>query len=170
MQAKTIRVLGALLGLGCLFASSPARAEQPVTIPLYFGGINTESYTANPVTNLAADGPGSSTVDPVDPNQAKAELTGNTLIVQEHVNGNVEIMISNYDNGETILYTRFDDSLTIQLTDTANYLLRMRFEDGRVAYGLFSYPPFINGKEVKNGQLYIRHGYSIYALPGTKVK
>ena len=79
-------------------------------------------------------------------------------------------MLRNYDLGKTILFTRFDQSLTIQLSDTATYLITMRFEDMQTAYGKFNYPASLSRKEVKNGQLYIRRGGSIYALPGTKVK
>ena len=170
MRTRTIIILGALAGLGCLFASLPVRAEQTVDVPLYFGGLNTGSYTATTSSSLSADSPGSSTVDPVDPNQATAELTGSTLVLQENVEGSVDIMLRNYDLGETILFTRFDHSLTIQLNDTATYLIIMRLEDTRMIYGLFSYPASFSRKEMKNGQLYIRRGSSIYALPGTKVQ
>lgn len=163
------RLYFAIMTLVCgMCVALPAQAEQPMAIPLYFGGD--ESYTVHTATSMTADGPGSSTVDPVDPNQATAELTGSTLVVHENVEGNVGITIRNYDLGETILYTSFDQSLTIQLTDTATYLIIMRFEDMRTAYGKFNYPTSLSRKEVKNGQLYIRRGTSIYALPGTKVK
>lgn len=46
------------------------------------------------------DGPGSSTVDPIDPNQLKVELNGCMLSVYENVEESVEIMISNSEHGE----------------------------------------------------------------------
>lgn len=168
MRTRTIIILEALVGLGCLFASLPVRAEQTVDVPLYFAELNNDELVS--AKWLTADSPGSSTVDPVDPNQAKVELTGSTLVVEENVEGNVDITIRNYDFGKTILFTRFDQSLTIQLSDTATYLITMRFEDMRTAYGKFNYPASLSRKEMKNGQLYIRRGTSIYALPGTKVK
>ena len=168
------RLYSVILTIVCaICAALPVRAEMPVDIPLYFGGYKTldgSTYSVVTATTLTEDSPGSSTVDPVDPNQAKAELTGSTLVVEENVEGNVDITIRNYDFGKTILYTRFDQSLTIQLSDTATYLITMRFEDMRTAYGKFNYPASLSRKEVKNGQLYIRRGSSIYALPGTKVK
>lgn len=163
------RLYYAILTIVCgMCVALPARAEQPVNIPLYFVGLNNDELVS--AKWLTADSPGSSTVDPVDPNQAKVELTGSTLVVEENVEGNVDITIRNYDFGKTILYTRFDQSLSIQLSDTATYLIIMRFEDMRTAYGKFNYPASLSRKEMKNGQLYIRRGTSIYALPGTKVK
>jgi len=168
------RLYSVILTIVCVIcAALPVRAEMPVDIPLYFGGYKTldgSTYSVVTATTQTEDSPGSSTVDPVDPNQAKVELTGSTLVVDEYVEGNVEVMIKNFELGETILYTCFDQSLAIQLNDTATYLIILRFSDARMAYGMFSYPASLGRKEMKNGQLYIRRGNSIYALPGTKVK
>lgn len=168
------RLYSVILTIVCaICAALPVRAEMPVDIPLYFGGLSVVDgsiYSAIANAMQTEDSPGSSTVDPVDPNQAKVELTGSTLVVQENVEGNVEVMIKNYELGETILFTCFDQSLTIQLNDTATYLIILRFRDARMAYGMFSYPASLGRKEMKNGKLYIRRGSSIYALPGTKVK
>lgn len=168
------RLYSIILAILCgMCVALPARAEHAVNIPLYFNvrvSNDKATYTAVTSMEMAADGPGSSTVDPVDPNQATAELTGSTLVIHEYVDGNVEITVRNYELSKTILFTRFDDSLSIQLTDAAIYLITMRFEDQRTAYGVFSYPTSYGKKEVKNGQLYIRRGNSIYALPGTKVQ
>ena len=167
------RIYSTILIIVCgIFAALPVQAEIPVEIPLYFGGFypgDEEAHIVNAQT-LTADSPGSSTIDPVDPNQVKVELDGCTLSVHEYAEGNAEIMISNDDLHKTILYTSFDDLLTVQLTDTATYSIIIRLEDMPLAYGRFSYPAFLNKKVMRNGQLYIRQGNSFYALPGTKVE
>ena len=167
------RIYSVILILVCaVCVVLPVQAEIPVEIPLYFFGFYS-GYDGVHIYNnqmLTADSPGSSTVEPVDPNQVKVELDGCTLSVHENAEGSVEIMISNDDLHKTLLYTRFDDLLTVQLTDTATYSIIIRLEDMPLAYGRFSYPAFLNKKVMRNGQLYIRQGNSIYALPGTKVE
>lgn len=167
------RIYSVILILVCaVCVVLPVQAEIPVEIPLYFFGFcsgDEEVHIYN-AQMLTADGPGSSTVEPVDPNQVKVELDGCTLSVHENAVGSVEIMISNDDLHKTLLYTRFDDLLTVQLTDTATYSIIIRLEDLPLAYGRFSYPAFLNKKVMRNGQLYIRQGNSFYALPGTKVQ
>ena len=160
---RFIKFMAVVCGM-CIPVS--VQAQSPVTIPLYFGGFDSNGA----YSSILDDNPGSSTVDPVDPNLVKVELTGSTLSVYENVEGSVEIMIHNHELGKTILYTRFEYSLTIQLTDTATYLIIMSIENLPLVYGKFSYPASISKKEMKNGQLYIRQGNSIYALPGTKVE
>lgn len=160
-------ILAILTILGCLIAALPAMAENTVDIPLYDYYINSDGFEG---FCLSEDNPGSSTVDPIDPNQAKAELTGSTLVVQEHVDGVVVIEVINADNGQSILSTSFDNMLTLQLVDTATYVLRLKFENGRTVYGRFDYPINIGRKEMKNGQLYIRFGGKLYAIPGTKIR
>lgn len=167
------RIYSVILVIVCgIYAALPVQAEIPVEIPLYFGGFYSDEGAIHITTNkpLSADSPGSSTVEPVDPNQVKVELDGCTLSVHENAEGSVEIMISNDDLHKTLLYTRFDDLLTVQLTDTATYSIIIRLEDMPLAYGRFRYPAFLNKKVMRNGQLYIRQGNSIYALPGTKVE
>lgn len=168
------RLYSVILTIVCtICAALPVRAEMPVDIPLYFGGYKTldgSTYSVVTATTLTEDSPGSSTVEPVDPNQVKVELDGCTLSVHENAEGSVEIMISNDDLHKTILYTSFDDLLTVQLTDTATYSIIIRLEDMPLAYGRFRYPAFLNKKVMCNGQLYIRQGNSFYALPGTKVE
>ena len=167
------RIYSVILILVCaVCVVLPVQAEIPVEIPLYFGGFYSgdEGVHIYNAQMLTADSPGSSTVEPVDPNQVKVELDGCTLSVHENVEGSVEIMISNDDLHKTLLYTRFDDLLTVQLTDTATYSIIIRLEDMPLAYGRFSYPAFLNKKVMRNGQLYIRQGNSFYALPGTKVQ
>ena len=164
MKTRTILILIALV-------SVVMQAEIPVEIPLFFGDPSFETPVAQTANAChTADSPGSSTIEPVDPNLAKVELDGNTLSVRENVEGSVDILIRNDDLHQTILYTSFDDMLTVQLTDTATYLIIIRLEYEQLAYGRFTYPAFLKKKEMKNGQLYIRQGNSIYVLPGTKVK
>lgn len=166
------RIYSTILIIVCgIFAALPVQAEIPVEIPLYFFGFYSGDEGVH-ISNqmLTEDSPGSSTVEPVDPNLAKVELDGCTLFVHENAEGSVEIMISNDDLRKTLLYARFDNLLTVQLTDTATYSIIIRLEDMPLAYGRFRYPAFLNKKVMRNGQLYIRQGNSFYALPGTKVE
>lgn len=167
------RIYSVILVIVCgICAALPVQAEIPVEIPLYFGGFypgDEEAHIVNAQT-LTADSPGSSTIDPVDPNLAKVELDGCTLSVHEYTEGNAKIMICNDDLRQTILYTRFDDLLTVRLIDTATYIIMIRLENMPLAYGRFIYPAFLNKKVMRNGQFYLRQGNSVYALPGTKVQ
>ena len=85
--------------IGICLCALIAYAGSTVNIPLTHGYNIPCSYT---ITE-SADDPGSSTVDPVDPNQAKAELTGNTLKVYEGLEGEAQISVNNMTHPQVIL-------------------------------------------------------------------
>ena len=137
-------------------------ADSTVTIPMTYK--NVESLTES------ADDPGSSTVDPVDPNQAKAELTGNTLKVYEGLEGNAQISVNNITHPQVILQTSFDESVTLTLTDTARYSIQLYHPSIGFVYGTFQYPIDKVRKVMQNGRLFIRFGKHFYSPSGVKIQ
>ena len=141
-------------------------ADSTVTIPLHHESNISDSYT---ITE-SADDPGSSTVDPVDPNQAKAELTGNTLKVYEGLEGNAQISVNNITHPQVILQTSFDESVTLTLTDTAQYSIQLYHPSIGFVYGTFQYPIDKVRKVMQNGRLLIRFGKHFYSPSGVKIQ
>lgn len=137
-------------------------ADSTVTIPMTYK--NVESLTES------ADGPGSSTVDPVDPNQAKAELTGNTLKVYEGMEGNAQISVNNITHPQVVLQTGFDESVTLTLTDTARYSIQLYHPSIGFVYGTFQYPIDKVRKVMQNGRVLIRFGKHFYSPSGVKIQ
>ena len=139
-----------------------AYAGSTVTIPLTYK--NVESLTES------ADDPGSSTVDPVDPNQARVELTGNTLNIYEGLEGNAHISLYNMTSPHVVLQTFFDESVTVTLTDTAQYRILLSNPNLGVVYGTFRYPVDQTRKVMQEGRLYILLGNHSYSLSGVKIQ
>ncbi len=137
-------------------------ADSTVTIPMTYK--NVESLTES------ADDPGSSTVDPVDPNQARVELTGNTLNIYEGLEGNAHISLYNMTSPHVVLQTFFDESVTVTLTDTAQYRILLSNPNLGVVYGTFRYPVDQTRKVMQEGRLYILLGNHSYSLSGVKIQ
>ena len=142
-------------------------ADSSVSIPLKFGsGIIPDSFTEVE----SADDPGSSTVDPVDPNQAKAELTGNTLKVYEGLEGNANISVYNMTYRQVVLQTSFEDSVQLTLTDTAQYSIQLFHPDLGTVYGTFRYPADNARKVMQGGRMFILFGNHFYSPGGVKIQ
>ena len=141
-------------------------ADSTVTIPLRFG----YNIACSGTEIDSADDPGSSTVDPVDPNQAKAELTGNTLKVYEGLEGNAQISVKNITHPQVILQTSFDESVQVTLTDTAQYSIQLFHPDLGTVYGTFRYPVDNARKVVQGGSLFILFGKHFYSPSGVKIQ
>lgn len=155
-----------LSAIGICLCALIAYAGSTVNIPLTHGLNLSNSYN---VTE-SADDPGSSTVDPVDPNQAKAELTGNTLKVYEGLEGNAQISVNNITHPQVILQTSFDESVTLTLTDTARYSIQLYHPSIGFVYGTFRYPVDDARKVMMNGQMYILLDYHFYSPSGVKIQ
>ena len=166
------RVLYVILFFGILLPF-PLYAKYPVEIPLYdctYSNLAVESCWGYLAT---MDGPGSSTVDPVDPNLARAELSNNTLVVSENGEGEAEIKVYKYDSREKIFIGTFDSSISLQLTDTAKYVIWMGVNKSgieRNIVGKFQYPSPAGLKEIRQGQLYVLQGEKVYTIQGKEVK
>ena len=139
-------------------------ADSTVTIPLYFGC----SITCSGIDS--ADDPGSSTVDPVDPNQARVELTGNTLKVYEGLEGNARLWVYNMTHTQVVLQTGFDESVQVTLTDTAQYSIQLFHPDLGTLYGTFRYPVDNARKVVQGGRLFILFNNHLYSPGGVKIR
>ena len=155
-----------LSAIGICLCALIAYAGSTVNIPLTHGLNLSNSFTQTE----SADDPGSSTVDPVDPNQAKAELTGNTLKVYEGLEGNAQISVNNMTHPQVILQTSFDESVTLTLTDTAQYSIQLYHPSIGFVYGTFQYPIEKVRKVMQNGRVLIRFGKHFYSPSGVKIQ
>ena len=149
-------------------------AEQPAdTIPLYI-----------------QDDPGSSTVDPVDPNQVVATLKGDELTIREYTG--VDITYSLQHNAPSQMPSvhrapqsdTFRDMVTLQITESGEYQLLLTNPSwGYSIFGNFIYAPqgieqisssSQGGKTSRlvlvNGQIFILRGEKIYTVTGQEVR
>ena len=154
---------------GCEYNYDPH--ETPTdTIPLY-----------------AQDDPGSSTVDPVDPNQVVATLQGDQLTIHEKTG--VEVTYSLHHNAPAQAPAQhrapqsdtFRNEVTIPITESGEYLLQLTNPSwGYTIFGRFNYSPQgiemtndqlqITNKVIKNGRLLILRSGKTYTLTGQEVK
>ncbi len=141
-------------------------ADSTVTIPLRYGYNISNSCSAIE----SADDPGSSTVDPVDPNQARVELTGNTLKVYEGLEGNARLWVYNMTHTQVVLQTGFDESVQVTLMDTAQYSIQLLHPDLGTVYGTFRYPVDNARKVVQGGRLFILFNNHFYSPGGVKIR
>lgn len=119
------------------------------------------------------DGSGSSTVNPVDPNLARAELVQNTLMLQENYEGDVELTVRS--ENEVVFSGLFDRTIHIALSDSTWYTLVLHKSDTLIS-GQFRYPflqtnPVSRAKKLmQQGQLLIRKDNNIYTITGNKLR
>ena len=159
---------------GCVYNYDPYSTPSD-TIPLFF-------YTG--------DDPGSSTVDPVDPNQVVATLQGDLLTIHEH--SGVDVTYSLQHNAPSQMPSlhrapqsdTFRDMVTLQITESGEYQLLLTNPSwGYSIFGNFIYAPqgieqisssSQGGKTSRlvlmNGQIYILRGEKIYTLTGQEVR
>ena len=132
------------------------------------------------------DDPGSSTVDPVDPNQVVVTLKGNQLTIHENMGMDITYTlqrnapaqapaIHNAPKSDT-----FRDEVTIQITQSGEYLLQLTNPSwDYIIYGQFYYAPqgietlhpaSAPQKVLIDGQIYILRGDIVYTIDGREVK
>ena len=116
------------------------------------------------------DCPGSSTVDPIDPNQVKAELIGNQLTIYESLDGEAKVEITKAESSEPIWHTLFDHSATLTLTETATYIIHLYHPSTRDVYGKLSFPISESRKVISKGQVLILWEHSAYTPFGMQVR
>ena len=159
---------------GCEYNYDPY-ATPTDTIPLF-------SYTG--------DDPGSSTVDPVDPNQVVATLQGDLLTIHEH--SGVDVTYSLQHNAPSQMPSphrapqsdTFRDMVTLQITESGEYQLLLTNPSwGYSIFGNFIYSPqgieqtsssSQGGKTSKlvlvNGQIFILREEKVYTITGQRVR
>ena len=152
---------------GCVYNYDP---NSPVeTIPLF-----------------ARDDSGSSTVDPVDPNQVVASLKGNELIIHEFMGVEITYTLRHKELVKTPSSRRapqsdtFRDEVTIPITESGEYLLELTNPSwDYTIFGEFDYLPqgietvhsnTSQHKVLLNGRLYIHHGDHIYDTQGKMIQ
>ena len=117
---------------GCEYNYNPY--ETPTdTIPLF-------SYTG--------DDPGSSTVDPVDPNQVVATLNGNQLTIHENSGKEINYTLRHNTPAQPPALRMspkadsFREEVTIAITESGEYTLQLTNPSwGYTIYGQFNYAP-----------------------------
>lgn len=136
---------------------------------------------------FAQDDPGSSTVDPVDPNQVVATLQGDQLTIHEKTGVDVTYSLHHNAPAQTPSQHRapqsdtFRNEVTIQITESGEYLLQLTNPSwGYTIVGRFTYvaegieltndqlPMTI--KVIKDGRLLIRRGEKIYTVTGQQIQ
>ena len=166
---------------GCVYNYDPYAAPSD-TIPLY---------------TFTGDDPGSSTVDPVDPNQVVVTLKGDELTIKESSGETILYRLTNTSSDPASAPYRvpqaqtpqsFQNEINITLTEEGTYSLILTNPDwGYGIYGTFSYP---NRKDaidntpspskenqgkvskliLSDGQILILRGEKIYTIQGQRVK
>ena len=154
---------------GCSY--DPYSTERADTVPLY-----------------VKDGPGSSTVDPVDPNEIVATLNGDELIIREYIGAEISFKLSKVSasnqapaRSQLMQSDSFRESVTITLTESGTYELELTNPEWNYSIvGTFVYMP--SGVEdtpattvpaqkvLMNGRLLIKHGDKVYTLTGMQVE
>ena len=136
-------------------------------------GASSNSINLYYAAIIIDDGSGSSTVNPVDPNLARAELVQNTLVLQENYEGDVELTVRS--ENEVVFSGLFDRTIHITLSDSTWYTLVLHKSDTLIS-GQFRYPflqtnPISRAKKLmQQGQLLIRKDNNIYTITGNKLR
>lgn len=135
------------------------------------------------------DGPGSSTVEPVDPNQIVAVLQMDVLSIFEYIGKEIGYKLSQTSSGNTPIIKRlvksdtFHESVAVTLTENGTYLLELTHPDWNYTIvGTFEYMGGENAvinteatvpsarKILRDGQLLIRKGDKICTLTGIQIQ
>lgn len=150
-----------------------------------FNGIHTEDADTIPL--YTGDDPGSSTVDPVDPNQVVVTLNGNELNIKESSGDEINYTLVLNKNKQaptkeqTVQDNSFVHSVSIELTESGYYTLRLtnpNWDSSLV--GHFQYinsateevqgDEKCNAKILRDGQLLIRVGERLYTPTGMQIQ
>lgn len=151
---------------------------------------NNNEQAGDTILLYAQDDPGSSTVDPVDPNQVVATLKGNELTIHENIGVDITYSLNHTAPAQAPSRNKapqsdtFRDEVTIQITESGEYLLQLTNPSwGYTIYGRFYYGP--QGIDevpsspqdedrsrllLRNGQIYIFRDDRTYTLTGQEVK
>ena len=156
---------------GCEYNYNPDTTHTD-TIPLYI-----------------KDGPGSSTVDPVDPNQIYATLMGNVLTVHNNTGAQVTFTVNNISVKNVAARVRsnvepvsFTDSVSTELSEDGIYEILLTSEEWNYTiFGMVNYirsaagntkedPASTTKKILRGTQILIEREGKTYTLTGQEVK
>lgn len=135
------------------------------------------------------DGPGTSTVEPVDPNQIVATLVGDMLSIYEYIGAEIGYKVSKASpgnnmpaRGKEMADDTFSESVSIQLKERGLYTLELTNPEwGYTIVGTFEYGGMQGiepaetvvpaaQKILRNGQLLIQKGDRIYTVQGIEIR
>ena len=151
-----------------------------------FNGYDIPEQPADTIPLYIQDDPGSSTVDPVDPNQVVATLQGDQLTIHEKTGVDVTYSLQHTAPAQAPSLHKasqtdtFRNEVTVQITQSGEYLLQLTNPSwGYTIFGWFYYEPQGVGnipsvsspqKVLMNGQILILRGDRTYTLTGQEVK
>ena len=134
------------------------------------------------------DGPGTSTVEPVDPNQIVATLVGDMLSIYEYIGAEIGYKLTKVPTGNNMpargkemADDTFSESVSIQLKESGLYTLELTNPEwGYTIVGTFEYDGMQGiepvetvvpaaQKILRNGQLLIQKGDRIYTVQGIEL-
>ena len=145
---------------------------------------------ADTIPLFIKDGPGSSTVEPVDPNQIVAVLQMDVLSIFEHIGKEIGYKLTQTSsssntpaNKRLVKSDTFQESVAVTLTESGTYMLELTHPDWNYTIvGTFEYMGGENAvintevtvpsarKILRDGQLLIRKGDKIYTLTGVQIQ
>ena len=143
-----------------------------------------------PLISYIGDSPGSSTVDPVDPNQVVASLHDDKLIIWERSGDEIALSLSQTSNSLTSAKNQakrqnqtFSNKVQIQISEEGSYTLQLTNPNWNyIIYGTFSYtaegaafesvsvPVHSAEKVFRDGQLLIRQDDKLYTPTGIQIQ
>lgn len=138
------------------------------------------------------DGPGSSTIEPVDPNEIIAQLVHDELQMKEYLHTIIDYNLTKAPAANSspavkhvnpvVAADSFTDSETVTLTESGRYFLEMSHPDwdytivGTFVYNALQGLETIENsqsactKELREGQLLIRQGDQLYTPTGIRIQ
>lgn len=146
-----------------------------------------QTPTTDTIPLYAQDDPGSSTVDPVDPNQVVATLQGDQLTIHENSGEDITYSLQNTSSQQAPAQHRapqsdtFRNEVTVQITESGEYLLQLTNPSwGYAIVGRFNYVAEgikmtndqlqVTNKVIMEGQLFIRRGKKVYTITGQQIQ
>ena len=151
-----------------------------------------DTIPADTIPLYIKDGPGSSTVEPVDPNEIIAKLIHDELQMKEYLHTVIDYNLTKAPAANSspavkhvnpvVAADSFTDSETVTLTESGRYFLEMSHPDwdytivGTFVYNALQGLETIENsqsactKEFREGQLLIRQGEQLYTPTGIRIQ
>lgn len=145
--------------------------------------------TTDTIPLYSRDDSGSSTVDPVDPNQIYATLTGNVLTIHNRTGAQVTFTVHNVSVNNVAARVRtnaepvsFTESISVELSEDGIYEILLTSEEWNyTVFGTVNYirsattitkedPASTTKKILRGTQILIERGDKTYTLTGQEVK
>ena len=151
-----------------------------------------DTIPADTIPLYIKDGPGSSTIEPVDPNEIIAKLIHDELQIKEYLHTIIDYNLTKAPAANSspavkhvnpvVAADSFTDSETVTLTESGRYFLEMSHPDwdytivGTFVYNALQGLETIENsqsactKELREGQLLIRQGEQLYTPTGIRIQ